>query len=123
MCVYVGSPPKAVNESDPTSREISQSLHDSARPFPGLGESIIRGAIGFTLLAVAGFAPWALAGRFFYRTIGEVGLYVVCALVFIGLSAPLLHKLLAGPRAFRRFYQLFGISFAGYSIAWIAGWM
>ena len=50
-------------------------------------------------------------------------MYVVCAAVFIALSGPLLHRLLAGPRSLVRFYGLFGVAFAAYAAAWIAGWM
>ena len=90
---------------------------------PCMGTFLKRGIIGFTLLSVAGFAPWALSGRWFYRNVGEAGLYVVCALVFIGLSGPLLHRLILGPGALPRFYKLFGITFAVYSVLWIVGWM
>jgi len=89
----------------------------------GVGASLLHGIIGFTLLSVAGFAPWAVAGRWFHRNIGEGGLYGTCALVFIGLSGPLLHRLILGPGSLMRFYKLFGIAFAAYSILWIAGWM
>jgi hypothetical protein len=90
---------------------------------PCLGTFIRRGVVGFTLLSVAGFAPWAVTGRWFYRNIGETGLYIVCALVFIGLSGPLLHRLIIGPGSLSRFYKLFSVTFAGYSVLWIAGWM
>ena len=88
-----------------------------------LSESVIRGIIGFTVLSVAGFAPWALGGRWFYRNVGEAGLYATCAVVFIGLSGPLLHRLLVGPASLARFYKVFGIAFTGYAIACIVGWM
>lgn len=90
---------------------------------PSLGTSALRGTVGFTLLSIAGFAPWAVAGRWFYRNIGESGLYAVCAVVFIVLSGPLLHRLILGPGSLPRFYKLFGITFAAYSILWIGGWM
>src|SRR3954451_21357803 len=61
---------------------------------PSLGASLIRGIVGFTLVSVAGFAPWALAGRWFHRAIGEAGLYILCAVVFIGLGGLLLHRLI-----------------------------
>lgn len=83
----------------------------------------LRGIIGFTLLSVAGFAPWAVAGRWFHDTVGEIGMYIACALTFIGLSGPLLHRLILGRGSIWRFYALFGIAFTAYSIAWIAGWM
>ncbi|HEX8296613.1 MAG TPA: hypothetical protein VF593_09955 [Chthoniobacteraceae bacterium] len=96
---------------------------ESASRVPSLAESIWRGVLGFTLLSVAGFVPWALSGRWFYRAIGEAGLYAVCALVFIGLSGPLLHRLMIGPGSLSRFYRLFAIAFTAYSVLWIAGWM
>jgi len=44
-------------------------------------------------------------------------------LVFIGLSGPLMHRLIIGPGSLSRFYKLFGITFAAYSVLWIVGWM
>jgi hypothetical protein len=54
---------------------------------------------------------------------GEGGLYAVCALTFIGLSGPLLHRLILGPGSLLRFYKLFCLAFSAYSILWICGWM
>ena len=90
---------------------------------PTLGESVRRGTIGFTLVSLGGFAPWVLAGRWFYRHIGEAGLYAVCAVVFIGLSGLLLHRLIIGPGSLSRFYKLFSLAFVAYAIAWTMGWM
>lgn len=90
---------------------------------PTLGTSIWRGVVGFTIVSVAGFAPWALFGRWLHRHAGEAGLYAICMVVFIGLSGLLLHRLIIGPGSLARFYQLFGIVFAAYSVAWMAGWM
>jgi hypothetical protein len=50
-------------------------------------------------------------------------MYAACAVVFIGLSGPLLHRMIVGPGSLPRFTKLFGLSFALYSAAWIAGWM
>jgi hypothetical protein len=88
-----------------------------------LGGSITRGMVGGTLLSLAGFAPWAVTGAQLHRWVGEAGLYGVCALVFIGLSGPLLHALIVGPGSLGRFYKLFSVTFGAYSAAWIAGWM
>jgi len=90
---------------------------------PTAGESVMRGAIGFTLVSLGGFAPWVLAGRWFYRNTGEVGLYVVCAVVFIGLSGLLMHRLIIGPGSLARFYKIFSLAFVSYAVAWTIGWM
>ena len=50
-------------------------------------------------------------------------MYAACALVFIGLSGPLLHRLILGSGSLVRFYKLFSVAFAAYSVGWIAGWM
>ncbi len=104
-----------------------QSLGDRARAAganaPSLQASLVRGAVGFTVVSVAGFVPWAVFGRWLGRHVGEAGMYAVCALVFIGLSGPLLHRLILGPGSLGRFNRLFGLSFTAYSVAWIAGWM
>jgi hypothetical protein len=88
--------------------------------------SVVYGALGGMALSVAGFVPWAVTGKWLYRAVGEAGMYVVCALVFIALSGPLLHRLLAGPPGagrLKRFYKVFGLAFAAYAAAWIGGWM
>jgi len=90
---------------------------------PTLGASLLRGTLGFTLVSVAGFAPWALLGGFFHRISGEAGMYAACALTFILLSGIVLHKLIIGPGSLGRFYGVFGIAFTLYSIAWIVAWM
>lgn len=107
---------------DPKS--IAVRARYSATPHvPGLLESLARGAIGFTLVSVAGFAPWALGERWIFEHVGEAGLYACCALVFIALSGLLLHRLIIGGETLLRFYQIFGLAFIFYAIAWIAGWM
>jgi hypothetical protein len=107
---------------DPES--VAERVRASGRTVetPCVWTSLQRGIVGFTILSVAGFVPWAVFGRGFYRTIGEGGLYAVCALVFIGLSGPLMHRLILGPGSLSRFYKLFAVTFAANSILWIAGW-
>jgi hypothetical protein len=90
---------------------------------PSFGASLVRGMIGFTVVSVAGFVPWAVFGKAFRQFGGEIAMYVVCAVVFIGLASPLLHRLIIGPGSVSRFYKVFAPSFAVYSLAWIAGWM
>jgi len=95
---------------------------ESAR-VPTLGGSLLRGTLGFILVSIAGFAPWAVAGGWFYRHMGEAGMYVACALVFIGTAGLLLHRLIIGPGSLSRSYLIFAPSFGAYSVAWIIGWM
>ncbi|MDQ3622241.1 MAG: hypothetical protein M3463_07100 [Verrucomicrobiota bacterium] len=90
---------------------------------PTLAASVLRGVAGFTLMSVAGFAPWAFFARWFYRRVGEAALYASCAAVFIGLSGLLLHRLMIGPGSMRRFYKLFAFAFAAYAIVWTVCWM
>ena len=90
---------------------------------PSLGGSLLRGTLGFVLVSIAGFAPWAVAGGWFYRHFGEAGMYVACAIVFIGTAGLVMHPLIIGPGSLRRFYLLFTPSFGIYSVAWIIGWM
>ena len=102
-----------------------ERVRASGRPakVPSLGRSLVQGMAGFMVLSVAGFAPWAAGGRWLHRHVGEMGLYLVCAAVFIGLSGPLLHGLIIGPKTLGRFYKIFGIAFSVYAVLWIAGWM
>jgi len=108
---------------DPESIAARMRAAGKVEEMPTLGTFVRRGIIGFTLVSLAGFAPWALAGRWFYRAIGEAGLYVVCAVVFVGLSGLLMHRLILGTGSLGRFYKLFSLAFAGYAIAWILGWI
>ncbi|HAM72364.1 MAG TPA: hypothetical protein DCM86_12035 [Verrucomicrobiales bacterium] len=110
-------------ELDPHSIAARLRTRGPAENLPSLGRSLATGIAGFTLLGVAGFAPWALGAAWFRGRGGEGGMYAACALVFIGLSSPLLHRLIPGPGSVGRFYRLFGSTFAAYSVAWIAGWM
>lgn len=88
-----------------------------------LGASVLVGSVGFCLVSIAGFIPWAFFGRELDRWVGEAGMYAVCALVFIALAGLLLHRLLMGRGSLVRFYQLFSVAFSAYSVAWILGWM
>jgi hypothetical protein len=100
-------------------------IADSSTPeaaAPTLLQSVVRGIGGFTLVSVAGFAPWALAGKWLYPYLGEAGLYALCALVFIILSGPLMHRLILGRGSLWRFYALFTPAFTLYAASWITCW-
>lgn len=107
---------------DPQSIAARAQASGMATPAPTLAASVVRGVIGFTLVSVAGFAPWPIFDRWFHR-FGEVGLYLACAGVFIGLSGIFLHRLIIGPGSLPRFYKLFTLAFAAYAVAWVALWM
>lgn len=83
---------------------------------------VVRGAISFTVVSLAGFAVWAFAGGWFYRNVGEVGLYAVSSLVFVGLSGFLMHPLLLGANRMTRFYTMFVPAFLLYAVVWSACW-
>lgn len=106
---------------DPSSL-ATRARASGAKP-PSLAASLFIGVVGFTIVSVAGFIPWAVFGQALHHRIGEAGLYAVCAVIFIGLSGLLLHRLIIGPGSLGRFYRLFSGAFAAYSIAWILGWM
>lgn len=90
---------------------------------PSFPESLLVGVLGFTAVSVAGFVPWAVFGHLLGPLVGERGVYVVCALVFIALSGPALHRLIIGPGSLARFYKLFSLAFVVYSAFWIGVWM
>jgi hypothetical protein len=90
---------------------------------PSRGTFIRRGMIGFTLVSIAGFIPWAVFGKWFRGHGGEIMMYVVCALVFLALSGLWLHRLILGSGSRVRFYKLFTVAFTAYAVAWIVGWM
>lgn len=107
---------------DPQS--IARRVEAAGGPIriPTLGDSIVRGIAGFTIVSVAGFAPWPIFQRWFHH-LGEVDLYLACGAVFIALSGPCLHRLIIGPGSLPRFYKLFSIAFVAYAVLWVFFWM
>ena len=103
---------------------IAQRVQAGGQPprVPSPGASVLRGVIGFTLVSVAAFSMWPIIDRWFPR-MGEAGLYVACTAVFIGLSGPMLHRLIIGPGSLPRFCKLFTLAFIAYVIAWAAFWI
>jgi hypothetical protein len=84
--------------------------------------AVVAGTWRFTLVSLAGFAPWVLGGRWFYRTIGEGGLYAVCLFAFLGAAVLLLPALLTGERRVRRTLVWFLPAFTTYAVIWCACW-
>ena len=107
---------------DPQSIAARVRATGSRAPLPTTGASVVRGIVGFTLLSIAGFAPWPILDLWFRRGT-ETQLYIFCTAIFIGLSAPLLHRLIIGPGSFVRFYKLFTPAFIAYAAVWIAFWV
>ena len=89
---------------------------------PTLTASILRGIFGFTLVSVAGFAPWPIFERWFH-SMGEMDLYIACLAVFIGMSGICLHRLIIGAGTLPRFYKLFSLAFTAYAVTWVASWI
>ncbi len=87
-----------------------------------LAASMLRGTVGFTLVSLAGFAPWPIIDRWF-PWMGEAGLYITSTAVFIGLSGPVLHKLILGPGSLSRFFKVFTLAFVAYVLVWVAFWV
>ena len=71
-----------------------QSIASRAQGFraPSLSASLWRGLIGFTLVSIAGFLPWGVFGNIVRSHIGELGMYVVCAAVFLLLFRGMLGR-------------------------------
>lgn len=84
--------------------------------------SILAGIWRFTLVSVAGFAPWIVAGGWFYRTVGEAGLYAACLLAILLAALLLLPGLLSGPQRVRRCAAFFFPAFTAYAVVWCGCW-
>lgn len=89
---------------------------------PSAGPAIIAGLWRFTLVSIAGFAPWIVTGGWFYRTVGEAGLYAACLLTFLAAALLLLPGLLRGPRRVRRCAAFFFPAFIAYAVLWCLCW-
>ncbi|HSI11198.1 MAG TPA: hypothetical protein VK961_04105 [Chthoniobacter sp.] len=111
----------ALFQLDPASIVARVRASGQTVQLPTLAASFVRGIIGFTIVSVAGFAPWPLIDRFIaHPTVNQ--LYVACTAVFIGLSGPCLHRLIIGPGSLSRCYKLFTLAFVAYAIGWITCW-
>jgi hypothetical protein len=84
--------------------------------------SVLLGTIGFTLVSLAGFSAWAFGGSWFYKNVGEGGLYAVSTIIFIGFAGIFLHPLIMGERKLIRFYKAFIPAFVLYAVVWSVCW-
>ncbi|MDB6038850.1 MAG: hypothetical protein JWM99_2691 [Verrucomicrobiales bacterium] len=84
--------------------------------------STVRGSWGFALVSLIGFGLWACAGSWFYKNVGEAGLYAATTAVFFAASGLFLHPLVHGSNSIRRFYKIFIPAFFAYAAIWCAAW-
>ncbi len=112
----------ALFQLDPKSIAARVKAGGLAPEVPTLGESVLRGGIGFMVVSIAGFMPWA-ASEFWFRSMGEMKMYLASVFVFVGMSGICLHRLIAGPGSLVRFYKLFSLAFLAYAVAWIGIWI
>jgi len=96
--------------------------HAAGAHVPTPAESLLRGAAGFTLVSLGGFAPWIFAGGWFHRHGGDAALYPTCAAAFVALSGLLLHRLILGTGTLGRCYKVFALAFLAYAVVWCAAW-
>jgi hypothetical protein len=83
---------------------------------------MLFGAAGFTFTSLAGFAVWVLWGRWFYRNVGEAGLYLACLIVFLLFAGLLLHPLIGSGSRVKQLYKTFIPAFVAYAVVWSAAW-
>jgi hypothetical protein len=112
----------ALFQLDPDSIAARARAAGLQTRLPTLWTSVIRGMAGFTLVSVAGFAPWPILSRWF-GGLGEVHLYIACTALFIALSGICLHRLIIGRGSLSRFYKLFTLAFTAYAMVWVGLWM
>ena len=86
------------------------------------GCAMARGAIGFSLVSLAGFSVWTFGGNWFYRHAGEGGLYLACAVVFIALSGICLQSLVGSKPRLVVAYKTFIPAFLAYAVIWSVCW-
>ena len=84
--------------------------------------SLLIGSLGFAAVSVIAFSVWAFGGRWFHFPGGELTMYAVIAVVFLGLSGAVLSRLVHGERAITRFYGAFLPAFFAYAVLWCAAW-
>ena len=89
------------------------------QPVPSLARSVATGAIGFAVVSLCVFATVAFGERWLYRTLGEIGAYLLCAVLFVLLGGAVFGSLVVGRWRLPRFYLLFGLAFFAYAIGWI----
>ena len=98
---------------------MSQPLHTTV---PSLPRSIATGAIGFGVVSLCVFATVAFAEEWMYRTVGELGAYLIWILLFVVLSGVVFESLVVVRGRLPSFYLLWAIAFFAYAAAWMAAY-
>lgn len=84
--------------------------------------SILVGALGFALVSLIAFSVWAFGGAWFRFPGGELTMYALIAVLFLGLTGVVLSRLVRGERPMARFYGAFLPAFFAYAIVWCLAW-
>lgn len=113
-----------------TWREFSPGhLADSVRTgsdgggrVPRRLDSIVIGMMGFGGASLLVFGSWALAGRWMFGLLGELGAYLVWMVCFLALGGLALRRAVMGPPRRATFVTLFAAGFVAYSVGWMVAW-
>lgn len=84
--------------------------------------SILLGSLGFAFVSLVAFSLWAFGGRWFHAHGGDAAMYPAIAIVFLGLTGLVLHRLVRGGRPLARFYGAFVPAFVAYAGVWCLAW-
>lgn len=106
-------------DSDSVISRIEAS--DEKVALPNLKQSIIVGAIGFTIVSVLLFGIWAGAGRWMYQNLGATLFYSLLGVGFMAGGGGAFKPVLIGNNL-GRFYALFVGAFFVYAAVWMACW-
>ena len=87
-----------------------------------MSRAMLVGALGFALVSVIAFSVWAFGGAWFHFPGGELAMYAVIAVLFLGLTGVVLLRLVRGERPMARFYGAFLPAFCAYAIVWCLAW-
>jgi hypothetical protein len=89
---------------------------------PGLGRSLLVGALGFGLVSLCIFATVAFAERWMYARLGLYGAYLAWTALFILLGGGVLGTLAGRRWRLPKFYLLFGAAFFAYAAGWVGAY-
>jgi hypothetical protein len=98
---------------------MSPNEHTSV---PSLPRSIVTGALGFGVVSLCVFATVAFAEEWMYRTVGELGAYLIWILLFVVLSGVVFESLVVVRGRFPNFYLLWAVAFFAYAAAWMGAY-